>query len=205
MNNNNLILIILGVIFFYSPSCGSEIQINKRQTVSVNDIDTSIQFKNFISKFKIISYPFSANTECFEPDYSYSVPLVMENDSIFIEYSGPAISVGLLPDTLDYYAVIYCTAAACYLPILSVYSKSGKLLSKERISNGCGSDIGYECSESFTVYSLEKIVNTYIQQSYSYNESGDEIKGTRKKTIDTITFSIDANGIIKKSNYLSEE
>ena len=100
----------------------------------------------------------------------------MNNDSIFIKYLGPAVAIGLLPDTSKYYPVVYCTAAACYLPTLAVFSKNGFLISEAQISNGCGSDCGYNCSDSLFINSISDIKLKLSQEFYSCDSIAREIE-----------------------------
>ena len=160
------------------------------------NIDTLAKFGIFISKFKLMSYPLTASTTCYEPDSSTSLPLDMDNDSMFINYVGPAATVGLLPDTSDFYAVIYCTAAECYLPQLAVFSKRGKLLSSQAISFGCGSDVGYFCTEVLTVNSLRDITLVHNEIQYEVDKRGRVTKHIQTKTNNVYKYSITKNGLI---------
>ena len=121
----------------------------------------------------------------------------MNNDSTFINYSGPAVTIGMLPDTSRFYTVIYCTAAACYMPVLTVFSKKGDVISRKEISKGCGSDVGYMCSENLEIKSQSKIIVTRTEESFKYDVSNKEILGSRKKVVNIYTYSIGKNGAIK--------
>ncbi len=67
-----------------------------------------------------------------------------DNDSTFFgEYDISAgISIGMLPDTANYYALVIGVAASTWMPILQVYTKTEKLISSATISNSCGGDCG---------------------------------------------------------------
>jgi hypothetical protein len=201
MNKLSLSMVSILFICFLSNCSGApngffEENSNSRS----NDTITLRKFSGFISKFKLLSYPFTANTTCYNQDTVLSVSLDTDNDSLFTRYAGPGITVGMLPDTSKFYAVIYCTAAACYIPTLAVYSKNGKLLSKKEISKGCGAGMGYVCSETLTIKSVKDIICSNVEELFNCDSSGKEILGTRKKTIDTSKYSIGENGMITVAN-----
>ena len=155
-------------------------------------------FKTFIGRFKVLSFPFIAKTDCYNPDSLISVPLNMDNDSGFIDYVGPAVTIGLFPDTTNFYAVFYCTASFCYLPTIAVFTKDGKRLSKEQISNACGSGVGYICSDSLTISSMTDIRQQLIEETFNVDKNGIEIPNSWKKEITINNFSIDKFGLINK-------
>jgi hypothetical protein len=155
-------------------------------------------FKTFIQRFKTLQIPLALNSSCFEPDSSISVKLDMDNDSIFIDYKGPAVTIGLFPDTINFYAVIYCTAAACYMPTLAVFSKNGERLSIEQISHGCGTDLGYKCIDSLLIYSMTNIKSKLIEDRYSIDNTGNPIMNTLTRSITIDEFSINKKGLIEK-------
>ena len=193
-------ILLSALIFFFSivnNGTDAKCKLNEDHSLLMSNADKLKRFKQFISKFQLLSYPFIANTGCYEPDKALSVPLDMDNDSIFINYTGPGVSVGMLPDTNKFYAIIYCTAAACYIPDLAVYSKKGKLLSKQQISFGCGAGEGYTCSETLTIKSLKDIVLVNTQEQREFNNQGKEIPENYLKTNDTYHYSIDVQGVIK--------
>jgi hypothetical protein len=195
MNRNKIKLsLLLASIFIFS--CHNSNKDRAETASSVQSRSTSVQFEKFISKFKMLSYPFAANTDCYEPDTLTSVALDMDNDSTFINYVGPGVAVGMLPDTSHFYAVIYCTAAECYMPNLAVFSKTGQMLSKHEIAYGCGFGAGYVCSENLKINSLNDILLIHKEEEYNLNKGGKEIKGTGTRTIKTYKYSITQNGVI---------
>jgi len=156
-----------------------------------------IKFKQFIKKFKPLTFPYVANTDCFQPDSNLSVLLDMDNDSIFINYVGPGASIGMLPDTSQYFEILYCTAASCYIVNLAVYTKEGKLISSLPISEGCGAGEGYECEETLKMESPQNITVVRKKEQYSPDSLGNKIPGTDENTIYISKYWIDKNGIIK--------
>ncbi len=163
---------------------------------SPNEIQTMPNFKGFIAKFKILTLPFNMNTSCYAPDSSFNTRLNMKNDSVFIDYVGPAISIGILPDTSRFYKLIYCTAAACYTPVLAVFSKDGKVISRELISEGCGSEPGYSCKEELRVESSGKVVVEKTEESFKVDARDQEIPGSRKGKSRSSVYSIRDDGTI---------
>ena len=136
------------------------------------------------------------STGCYEPDSTTSVSLDIETDSVYIKYVGPAITIGMLPDTARFYVVIYCTAAACYMPVLAVYTKNGLLIDKKEISMGCGAGVGYTCSEVLCINSLNDISVVYTQEFFEVDSFGNMVIGTNKKKRDNYIYSIGDEGSI---------
>ena len=196
---NKYRLVLLLLIIMCSSCFNNNANKNSSYLLQSKGSENSVKFKNFISKFEVLPLPFIANTGCYEPDFSSSVPLNMDTDSIFIGYVGPSVTVGMLPDTSNFYAIIYCTASACYMPVLAVYSKNGTLIDKKEISKGCGAGVGYICSEVLRIKSLNDITVVYTQESFDVDYLGDEVKGTNKKEIDTYKYSIEKEGTIRVS------
>lgn len=161
------------------------------------DSNRTDRFKKFISKFKLLSHPVVLNTGCYEANDSLNSRLDMSNDSIFLDYVGPAVTVGILSDTTRFYAVIYCIAAACYLPQLTVYTKEGRIISTRSISSGCGSDLGYSCSEFLEIESIHKIILKRREERYKYNDSTAIVPGSLKVSIHNYIFSITRSGYIR--------
>jgi hypothetical protein len=186
-------LIAAILVIFSIASC-----FQNRKSNSYESQNRLVQFKTFINRFTVLSIPFAANTSCYTPDSLICVPLDMNNDSTFIDYVGSAVTIGLMPDTADFYAVIYCTAAACYMPTLAVFSKEGKRLSKEQISNGCGFAAGYRCADSLIINSILDIKNKLIEESFNYDKNGNEIPNSLTRNITIDHFSIDQSGRINK-------
>jgi len=191
MTTKNLIIYLLVILSL--TSCQQNGKAN-----SHNDPSNFRAFKTFIQKFKTLQIPIAFNTSCYEPDSTNSVKLDMDNDSIFINYVGPAVTVGLLPDTINYYAVIYCTATACYMPTLAVFSKYGIRLSQEQLSHGCGADQGYRCVDSLVIHSIKEIKSILIEDYYKVDKEGNPVSNTFARSITTDVFSINRTGLITK-------
>ena len=109
------------------------------------------------------------------------------------------MSIGMLPDTSQYYVLVYAGVASCYIPMLDVYSKEGRLISKEQISNGCGGDCGYKCEDVLVITSINDIEETFTEESYTCDSLGKETPGTWEKTVDVNKFSVNKLGKISKT------
>lgn len=189
------------VISIVLSSCSN----NKSETIgNTNSLDTLVMFKQFIAKFKPLKYPFLASTDCYYPD-SNGIKFDPANDSIFIYDSEHNLPVGLLPDTANFYPVIYAAPTVCYLLILATYSKDGKLISQEQISNGCGSDCGYTCSDNLTINSLQDITIVNNIEFFECDSAANETPGTWQKIIEIKKCSVDKNGKIKSGVSTSKE
>lgn len=193
----HLIVYILVLVLLSSCGQDSSNKLIASQSKQTNS-DTLTHFKHFLDKFKMLSLPFIANTSCYEPDKNLSVKFDLDNNSLFVK--SPGVSVGMFSDTTSYYALIYCGEAACYMPILAVFSKEGKQLSEEEISHGCGSDCGYSCLDSLIINSMSDMTLMYIKESYTCDSVGKETPGTWEKTVDISKYSINKLGKIKKTS-----
>ena len=191
MTTKNLIIYLLVILLL--ASC------RQNRKTNATDYPSNFKaFKTFIQKFNILQIPIAYNTSCYDPDSASSVKLDMDNDSIFIDYLGPAVTIGLLPDTTNFYAVIYCTAAACYMPTLAVFTKKGERLSIEQISHGCGTDQGYRCFDSLFIHSMTDIKSKMIEDKYQIDSVGNPILNTITRSITIDEFSINGKGLIEK-------
>ncbi len=188
MRNLRILLLIVPLLV----SCGKRSNGNREQS-------RQAQFKLFLRNFKELTLPFKANTSCYYPDSTTSIRLDQANDTLFLG-KGMHTSVGILPDTSDFYVLIYCGAAACWLPQLAVYSKGGDLLSEDQISNGCGSDCGYSCSDSLVINSITNIVVTFKSESFDCDSLSRETPGTRQRIVKISNYSIDRSGKIKRAD-----
>jgi hypothetical protein len=186
----------LTIIIF--GSCLQQSSNNINNQTKRDNSDTLIKFRQFLKKFKPLALPFYASTGCYEPDSINSIKLDMDNDSLFVG-NIMGVSVGIFPDTTVFNALIYCGAAECYMPILAVYSKSGRKLSEEPIVNGCGSGPGYMCSDSLVIRSMIDITQIFKEETVEIDSVGNEMERTRKKTIRISKFNLDNTGKINKT------
>ena len=185
---------LVAIIFI---SCGQSNTDNIFSQSKHDNSDTLIKFRRFIKKFKPLQLPLTASTSCYNPDTTYCFNLDMDNDSLFVG-NIMGMSIGIFPDTTLFYALVYCGAAECYMPMLAVYSKDGKRISNESIANGCGCGLGYICSDSLVIKSMTDITQFFNEEVVEIDSTGKEIESTRKKTIDINKFDIDNTGKINK-------
>lgn len=162
-------------------------------------VEVSPIFENFFKKFSPIKSNLEINTTCLDVtgNSNYKELDIDKYKELLDGYEGPAVSLGYLADTANFYNLIYCTASACYLPNLSVYDKSGQLLNTCLIASGCGSDVGYECSEKVKILNSNKIITTKVEKYYDYDSLGQISNTSIKKMVTKILYSVDVNGNIK--------
>ena len=193
MRNLRAYLFGLSAIILYFQGNSQNIDAKSER----NKLEMTIHFRDFLNKFEMLNLPFITSTSCYKPDSKVSRNLDNGDDSLFIKNFGGNITVGMFPDTSNFYALIYCAASECYMPILAVYTKDGIQLSEEQVSTGCGAGCGYFCSDTLVVNSMSDVNLTNIVESYNCDSLGNETKGTWKRSIDITKISIDHKGIIK--------
>jgi hypothetical protein len=109
-------------------------------------MQTPESFRHFITKFKLLSFPIilRPHTETFElntfDDKSEDTLYVKDFTQLY----------GMLPDTNNYYALITMVPADDLVPVLTTYSKDGKIIGSTcLIVNGCGGGPGLDyCSST---------------------------------------------------------
>jgi hypothetical protein len=173
---------------------------NSIHSIQQESQEKLIKFKGFISKFRILSLPYSADPSNYNPD-SLHISLDMDNDSIFVGFVGPGVAVGMFPDTSKFFAIIYCYATYIYFPRLSVYSKDGRLIDEKNITQCDGSEIGYNCSEILKINSMKDITVIRMKEKFEYDSNGNRIKETYRKEIWTTQYSIGETGTININTF----
>jgi hypothetical protein len=152
----------------------------------------------FINRFKVLNLPFSTTQICV-PDSSKNRELVI-NDSTFIGFGGPCITIGLLPDTSKYYAFIYGVGTECYLPILLVLNKYGEKIATEPLAEGCEVGPGYECFDSLIILTNSSIIHRKVEYIFEPDKSFEEARDVAKREIKIEKFIISNNGLITKED-----
>jgi hypothetical protein len=188
MNKSTLILILL----FLIQSCG----IIKQDSNAYNPDQQ--KFRIFIHRFKVINLPYSFDQLC-TIDSTINVDLDMDNDSIFIGFVGPCITIGLLPDTSKYFKVIYGIGATCYVPNIAIYKKDGTKISQEQLAFGCGVGPGYQCYDSVYISSKNEIIHLKIEHSYQPDIEFLNSKSLALKKVTTEKYRITKSGRITKT------
>lgn len=157
--------------------------------------DSLAQFRKFISRFRMLPLPFRAETGCYAEDTTVSVRI--DPDEYVIRDTPYAITIGMLPDTSRFYALLVGVPATCYMPVLYVYSKNGVLTALEQVSSGCGGGCGYLCSDSLVIRSMQDITNIYSQESYECDSTGNETPGTWERKTEIKRCAITETGRIE--------
>lgn len=105
------------------------------------------------------------------------------------------IALGYLPDTLNAYALVYCTASAVYLPNIALFDKHGKLLQTVLLASGCGTDVGYDCKEEVVFDGKNRFVTTKREKQYQLDEMGNPSKELSFDSTSKIQFTISKSHI----------
>lgn len=189
------LVFILSVTMFLFNSCHDSIESKQKKTVLKNLVN--LRFKTFLKEFQPLSSNAVFNTTCFDAsEYKNCHQLNRELYKQFLNgYEGPALSVGYLKDTSNFYSVIYCTAAACYLPNLAVYDHSGKLLQTMLIASGCGSGMGYECEEMVKLNGGNQITTFRKEKFYECDSLGQKIFSSLEENNSKIRYTIKGSRI----------
>ena len=189
------LVFILSVTMFLFNSCHDSIESKQKKTVLKNLVN--LRFKTFLKEFQPLSSNAVFNTTCFDAS-EYKNCHQLNSDiykQFFNFFEGPALSVGYLKDTSNFYSVIYCTAAACYLPNLAVYDHSGKLLQTMLIASGCGSGMGYECEEMVKLNGGNQITTFRKEKFYECDSLGQKIFSSLEENNSKIRYTIKGSRI----------
>lgn len=184
-------------------SCGNEPK--KAEIGSDNQSQQpSLPIREFIKKFKIVQAPFHYQDAQMERLQRQLFELKKNSiDTLFCKLpdDAPVYGYAMLADTSTFYSLIFFHSADILYPVLSTYSKTGKLLSEESLAvRGCGSDCGLRyCSSTANI---EKNLSIYIADT-SYYEGMCDSAGNYTTGDSTFIYSktgsIDKSGIIKMS------
>ena len=142
-----LIPLLISLSFLFA--CGNQESASEKG----NQTDTLSLFRNFIKKFPIRQLPISKHL-CENAFPEQNLETITETDSIFSgndSYGRPCW--GLLPDTSEYYYVIWTIPADDIIPAFAIFDKKGKKLKEEYIIVGrcdCGGPC-YMCNDDFII------------------------------------------------------
>ena len=117
------------------------------------------------------------------------------HQELLANYEGPVIALGYLPDTLNSYALVYCTAAAIYLPNLALYDRSGELIQTVLLASGCGSDVGYHCKEVVVFDGKNQFITTKREKQYEIDQTGMPNKKVAFEVNSKIRFTVNERQI----------
>jgi hypothetical protein len=163
------------------------------------------------AKFKVLNDAFELNSPCIFPeeDVVDAKRIDTENDFSFFKLKeSMPVSIGMLPDTSNYYLFIYGQAAACYTPYLVVFNKKGKLIDEQPIFYGGGAGCGYRWTSSLKLKSTNQVVSRYNEESFECDSLSNPTPGTWNKFEDVYTYRISSKGKIimsKIHNQIVEE
>jgi hypothetical protein len=151
---------LFALLLVLMAGCTSHSITSKNSTLNnsstVNNITprptASPSFRRFLAKFKLLKLPLllnAANTQ-----NTAGLAFIYGGDTAYINTPfkdttmDKVYAFGLLPDTLNSYKVIWLTPTEINLPVLTVFSKTGKKISEQELSLGkCGSDCCFSCNE----------------------------------------------------------
>ncbi len=117
------------------------------------------------------------------------------HQELLAHYEGPVITLGFLPDTLNSYGLVYCTAAATYLPNLALFDKNGELLQTALLASGCGSDVGYHCKEVVVYDGKNQFITTKREKQYEIDQTGNPNKKVVFESNSRIRFTVNEQQI----------
>ena len=176
------ILVVLALLWYFKSS-------HKQETANNNSFDS------FIHKLKIIDLPFGSNIYIDEENPSNED--LKEEFSYFRKDSMDCYMViGLLNDTSNFDAIVWLLGAGSAPPYISIFNKSGKLLSEAPLYNE-----NYEGSDpeqsSTGYFSIDKKFNILLIDTVTERipDSNDYIP--TRYYISKIIGKINKNGIVK--------
>ena len=188
--------LLLLVIVLIHAACSSRKPID--QTLTAPDMQKEEAFRRFRQKFRVLSLPLQLNlTGDFSPE-SYPALTPATTDSLFVKSPDtPVRCLGMLPDTTNFYGIVWLAPAEVYQVVLSTFTKKGEMINERQLGvGGCGTDCGFMCSETLlirpdnTIYSADSVASSIC------NEAGEILRGTTKKYVKMITGSVQVNGKI---------
>jgi hypothetical protein len=123
----------------------------------------------------------------------------MDNDSTFIGFVGPCITIGILPDTSSFFKVLFGIGATCYIPNIAIYKKDGTKVSEEQLAFGCGAGPGYECYDSILINTNDEITHKRLEYSFQPDKDFQDIKESASKEVIITKYKITKQGHIIKT------
>lgn len=111
-------------------------------------------FRHYLKKFKPVELPFTYTDnyagKSVDMDQLFSLDN-KSNDTLFLksDYLEEIKCLGMLPDTSEFFALIYLYPAEDYYPQIVTYDKKGTIIDEASLlAVGCGSDCGLSsCSQ----------------------------------------------------------
>ncbi len=190
---NLKLLITFSILLVYGCNTSTKPESNtndslKEKTTSIIDKPQINDFKRFIGKFRILTFPIILND--IKIEQNKQLPILFGSDTAFIntEFKDTSLdkvlAYGLLSDTVKTFKVIWLTPAERYIPMLTTFSKSGQKISEDNLGVGqCGSDCCYSCNETIKIYSDLTIYSADSIKSCVCDSSGPKESTMRKYVI----------------------
>jgi hypothetical protein len=142
-------------------------------------------FNIFLRKFKILALPVEIKPLP-NPPKELSVTAAKSIDTEFIgTNAGYWVCYGVLPDTSNYFHLIWLVPTELYIPILTTFTKTGRMISQQDLSIGdCASGpCGYVCEVSALI---KKDYTIYLSDTITINkcdDNGGVIPGTASSKV----------------------
>jgi hypothetical protein len=153
-------------------------------------------FITTLRKFPIIDSSFRLNSLCISSQPNYR-RIDTENDfGFFQDLQSMPIAFGMLPDTSKYYIFLYGQAAACYMPYIAVFSKSGKMMDSKEVHYGSGSGCGFHWSSLIKLTDSNAIKSTYYEKRYTCDSLSKPVVGSEQTIQIIYSYMISKNGKI---------
>jgi hypothetical protein len=168
-----------------------------RQHVTDSKIDRQ-KFDTFINRFKVLKLPYSFDQLCII-DSTINVELDMDNDSTFIGFVGPCITIGILPDTSRFFKILFGIGATCYIPNIAIFKKDGTKVSEEQLAFGCGAGPGYACYDSVYINTNDEIIHKRLEYSFQPDKNFQDVKDSASKEVNITKYKITKQGHIFKT------
>ncbi|WP_460913846.1 hypothetical protein [Spirosoma areae] len=187
------------VILLASAACSTNPATHQGATTLLTEKEKA--FRQFRQKFRVLSVPLTVNTTGnFSPE---TFPEINPNstDTLFVNNPDtPSRCFGMLPDTTQYYGLIWLAPAEIYQVVLSTFTKAGDKISERQVAvGGCGEDCGFSCSETLLIRPDYTIYSTDSVSSSRCNEAGNIIPGTTRKYIKMMAGKVKPTGKIELS------
>ncbi|MBS1526817.1 MAG: hypothetical protein JST19_14270 [Bacteroidetes bacterium] len=181
----NILSFLLLSIVAVSPACSGNASrqsnngLNNGGAITGTKINSD--FKEFLKKFQIMSLPLSIKTLEIVADSSKKLS---QKDNLFIksDYPNGIYAYSMLPDTEINYKIIWLEPAEAEIPVLTIFTKDGKKVDQKELGvGGCGSDCGFNCSESITINKGLTIFSCDSIERTTCDTDGNPIKNTTKR------------------------
>lgn len=188
------------IIVFLIALCDSCNFLTKKENTLENDVrkDKLNKINELINKVGFVKLPYSIDLNSIQETYPVNYKLNIESsDSILIKDGLQPDIIGFLPDTSNYFGILYYVHADMTLIQLMTYSKKGVIITNKLVTEcNCaifGGEVIY-CKDTTTIE--ENLSVKYFHESKVVVESK-----TRKNSYDTIYKSIER---IENINKLGE-